>query len=240
MRHGSLPAVLCLALLSLCVVPVAAQEGVPIPASEVQYRKQIFSDERLNAFLLELPPQHATLMHRHDRAILSVFVNGGRTIGTIEGRAPAVDTFATADVRFRAAGFTHATRNVGTDVFRSVILELAGPQGPTRPARHEGWRYCNPGSSTACVDEKYLFCTIKFCVEDVSMAPGAVRSNHAYMSDQLLVAVSDYSLAETAQGRATQARMRKSGGVEHVPAGVAHEWTNTAHSRARFIVIAFR
>src|SRR4026208_1474293 len=77
----------CSSLVALgFVTPSPAQStspsAEPIPASEVKYRHPILETSRFTAYLLEIPPHHATLMHRHDRDILSVFVSGAKTTST--------------------------------------------------------------------------------------------------------------------------------------------------------------
>jgi hypothetical protein len=74
-------------------------------------------------FLLDIPPGRATLLHRHDRDMLSVFVRGGKTRAVFNGGAPVDDTFAIGDVRFRSAGFTHSTENRDGADLRCVIFE---------------------------------------------------------------------------------------------------------------------
>lgn len=105
-------------LLILCAF-AAAQSPTPISDLEVKYRKQIFKNDRFSVFLLEIPPNHASLMHRHDTDILTIFVSGGETKGTIYGKPPKEDRFAVGDVRFRPLGFTHSTENIGANMFRA-------------------------------------------------------------------------------------------------------------------------
>ena len=226
-------------LLTLCKF-AAAQETAPISALEVKYRRQIFKNDRVSVFLLEIPPNHASLMHRHDTDILSIFVAGGETKGTIYGKPPREDKFTVGEVRFRPAGFTHSTENIGTNVFRSVILEFNSPMGAIELTKPPDSRYCNPGSETACVDEKYLFCTAKFCVQELSIAPGAVWRNNQHASDQMLVAVSDYKLSYKRKGRAANVRERKSGEVEYLTGGSTRQWANAASAPARIIAVVFR
>lgn len=226
-------------LLLLCKF-AAAQETAPISALEVKYRKQIFKNDRASVFLLEIPPKHASLMHRHDTDILSIFVAGGETKGTIYGKPPKEDKFTIGEVRFRPAGFTHSTENIGANVFRSVILEFNSSMGSIQPSKPPDSRYCNPGSKAACVDEKYLFCTAKFCVQELSIAPGAVWRNSEYASDQMLVAVSDYKLSNKPKGKAANVRRRKSGEVEYFPRGSARQWENADSEPARIIAVVFR
>lgn len=226
-------------LLLLCGF-AAAQETAPVSALEVKYRKRIFKNERFSVFLLEIPPKHASLMHRHDTDILSIFVAGGETKGTIYGKPPKEDKFTAGEVRFRPAGFTHSTKNVGASMFRSVILEFNSSMGAIQPTRPPDSRHCNPGSATTCVDEKYLFCTAKFCVKEFSIAAGAVWRNNEYASDQLLVAVSDYKLSNKPKGKAANVRKRKSGEIEYFTGGSPRQWRNAASEPARIIAVVFR
>ena len=230
------PAISTLLMLVACGGPARQVEpNAPIPASEVRYRGQIFQNERLTAFLLELPPQHATLMHRHDRDILSVFINGGRTVGTFEGRGSVPDTFAAGNVRFRPAGFTHATHNVGTDVFRSVIIEFSESHGAAEPVSTPTAISCTPAETT-CVREKALLCAARFCVYDVTMDRGAVR-NLAPYRDHVLVALSDYSMIHEAD-TAREASARATGELEYLRAGVAHRSINSGQRSIRFIAVS--
>ena len=216
-----------------------ARQPAPISADEVTLRHRIYGDKRVTIFLLDIPPGQATLLHRHDRDMLSVFVNGGRTRASFNGAAPMEDSFTPGDVRFRSAGFTHSTENIGTDRFLSVIMEFVDPQGPrasaTRAARH----ICNPGSETACVDEKPLFCTSRFCVDDLTMGPHASRPADGVREDQILVAVSDYAFSEGAPGNAAAVHTRKSGEIEPIAAGPSTRWTN-AGDPAHLVVVTGR
>jgi hypothetical protein len=229
-----------LLLLLLVCKFAAAQETAPISALAVKYRRQILRNDRFSVFLLEIPPKHASLMHRHDTDILSIFVAGGETKGTIYGRPPKEDRFTVGEVRFRPAGFTHSTENIGADVFRSVILEFNSSTGPIQPTKPPDSHYCNPGSETACAGEKYLLCTVKFCAKEVSIAPGAIWRNTERAKDQMLVAVSDYELSHKPAGKAARVLKRKSGEVEYFNGGSGGQWTNAASRPARIIAVEFR
>ena len=230
---------LVLLLLLHCSFAMA-QLTAPISALEVKYRKRIFKNDRVSVYLLEIPPGHASLMHRHDTDILSVFVAGGETRGTIYGRPPREDRFTVGEVRFRPVGFTHATENIGTNVFRCVILEFTSSMGAVDPDKPSDSRYCNPGSELACVNEKYLFCTAGFCVKEISAAPAAIWRNNDYASDQMVVAVSDYRFLDQLKGKAAKARMRKSGQIEYLKAGSARQWKNDLNVTAHIIDVVFR
>src|ERR1700730_83923 len=226
------------ALLLLCAA-CAGQVPVPIPDSEVPQRKEILRNHRVTVSLLELATGEATPMHQHDRDMLAVFVDGGRTRNTVLGHKAAADKMTVGEARFLNAGYAHATKNEGAGRLRVVIVEFADPQGKMEKGGTAS-HYCNPGTTTACVDEKQLFCTAKVCVEDVSIAPGAVTTKHSHTTDHMLVAVSDYDLTDQVEGKGTVVRTRKSGEVEYIPAGITHRITNTGQAPARFTVIVWR
>ena len=218
----------------------AAQRLGPIPADEVTLRRQIYKDSRATVFLLDIPPGNATLLHHHDRDMLSIFVAGGHTRASFDGAEPFEDAFVEGDVRFRPAGFTHSTENLGPTHFLAVIFEFAEPQGrrmpPTRPPIHT----CNPGTETVCLDDKALFCTTEFCVDEVTLAPLASRSDNPSATDQILIAVSDFTLSEQTLAGAAIVRAKKTGEIQPVPAGPARRWTNIGDVPSHFVVVSFR
>jgi quercetin dioxygenase-like cupin family protein len=226
-------------VLTLLVTGFAMPQHAPIAANEVTLRHRIYGDARVTIFLLDIPPGQATLLHRHDRDMLSVFVNGGRTRASFNGAAFVEDSFTPGDVRFRSAGFAHSTENIGTDRFLSVIFEFVDSQGPRASATAPATHICNPESQTACVDEQPLFCTSKFRVDDLMMAPRAVRPAGGATNDRVLVAVSGYTFSEERRGTEVAVHTRKSGEIEHMAAGPASRWTNGGDP-AHLVIVTVR
>ena len=225
-----------LVVLLLCGA-AAAQEAASAPSEQ---RQEILRNQHVIVSRVEIPPGVSTPMHRHDRDVLRVFITGGDTLHTIQGEKPARDKIARGEARFRNGGFTHARKNEGMDVFRAVVTEFTEPQGKSERISDKPSRYCNTGSTTACVEEKYLFCTAKVCVEEVTIAPGAITIKHGHTTDHMLIAISDYELTDVAEGKGTSVRNVNSGDVEYIPAGITHQLTNTGRYTARFVVVVFR
>jgi hypothetical protein len=217
-----------------------AQNTIPMSASEVKYRKKIFKNDQVSVFLLDIPPNRASLMHRHETDLLTIFFEGGATRGTIYGKAPKEDTFAVGDVRFRPPGFTHLTENIGQKDFRALIFEFASSTGPVEPSMPPNTRRCDPADGSACVEQKYLLCTAKFCVVEVNLAPNSSWSNSAPTTDKFLVAISDSELSYKPKGKTAKIRKLKSGEVEFVPRGETAPWKNAASYPARIIAVVFR
>jgi quercetin dioxygenase-like cupin family protein len=231
-------------LVTAAFSPLAnAQEKAgtaPAPASASSFRKEVFHNDRVAAYLLEIPPQKTTPLHRYDKDVVSVFVSGGNATSTVEGRPPSPETYSVGEVRYKRAGFAQAIRNDGTEPFRAAILEFTQPQGESISEQLPVKRQCNEGSTRICVQEKHLFCTTAICAEDVTMAPGATRGGFASDSDQMLVAVTDYQLSDEFDGSTTSSTERASGQVEWIPKGnSANRRTNAGSTTARFILIRF-
>ena len=223
---------------SRCRLPFRDAQHAPMSADEVTLRHRIYGTDGSPSFCSTFRRARPQCSHRHDRDMLSVFVNGGRTRASFNGAAPVDDSFTAGDVRFRSAGFTHSTENIGAERFQ-VIVQFIDSQGPRAQATQSPTRICNPGSQTACVEEKPLFCTSKFCVEDLIMAPHAVRPESGATNDRILVAVSDYTFREEIPGTSAAVHTRKSGEIEPMAAGPARSWTNAGDS-AHLVVVTVR
>jgi quercetin dioxygenase-like cupin family protein len=177
----------------------------------------------------------------------------GRVFGAMHVPGATGDREQAGDVAYHQAGFTHAEENKGKNEVRAVTVEFLAPAGKQQDPQKKSNKYCEAGAIAqvrsgsaspkgreACVDEKYLFCTDKFCVEDVTLDRGAVSTKHSHATDHMLVAITDYTLTDEIVGKGKKVRTKKAGEVEYIPMGITHQLTNTGAAAARFIVIAFK
>jgi quercetin dioxygenase-like cupin family protein len=217
----------------------SAQSSAPVSDSQqVPQSKELLKNSKVEVSLSTIAPGEATQMHKHERAYVAVFVTGGETEVTSEGKAPTKGKTEAGEVRFRNAGVTHSIKNVGTSPFETVLVEFADAQGTMKRIGKKS-QTCAPGTKK-CVEEKELFCTEKVCVEEVKMAPGAITVKHSHSTDHMLIAVSDYELTDEVEGKGTVVRRHKSGEVEYIPAGITHRLTNTGQAPAYFTVILWK
>ncbi|HSS98806.1 MAG TPA: hypothetical protein VLK33_17345 [Terriglobales bacterium] len=224
-------------LILLCVA--CAGQSTSVPDSQVPQRKEILSNHHVMVSLLELAPKDATPLHKHDHDTIAIFVNGGSIQNSVQGQPPVENKIAVGEVRYRAGGYAHSVKNEGTGPLRVVVVEFNDAQGKMEQINTTS-HTCNASSTTMCYDEHNLFCTAKVCVEDVTLAPGAITHKHSHSTDHMLIAVSDYELSDQVEGKGTVVRTRKSGEIEYLTAGITHQQTNIAKTPARFIVIAWR
>jgi quercetin dioxygenase-like cupin family protein len=227
-------------VVMLVSIAVFAQNTTTAPSEQGRFRKQIFKNDRVTVYSVEIPAGQSTAKHTHDHDVLAVYISGGTTKSTTDNQATVNNKYASGDVRYRPAPFSHTVQNTGNSPFRVVDIEFADAQGLQEKPALKKSHYCNPGSKEACVTEEYLFCTPKFCVEDVTMGPGAMSSKHTHDTEHMLVGITDYTLDDDTMGKGVTHRAVKSGGVEYLPAGITHVLTNTSKSTVRFIAIIFK
>jgi hypothetical protein len=142
----------------------AHAQNVPVPDAQVPQRRELLRTDRFTVYLLDLAPGQATPMHRHDLDIASVFPTNTRTISTFWKEPARPDRPIVGAVRFRAAGFTHATANPDTSHFLSIIVAFDRSQG--RPDSTAAGRRsdCPQSSPSICTEVTTLFCLKDVCV----------------------------------------------------------------------------
>jgi quercetin dioxygenase-like cupin family protein len=100
--------------------------------------------------------------------------------------------------------------------------------------------YCNPGSTTACVNEQYLFCTDRFCVEAVTLGPGAISTQHTHDGDHVVIATDDFQWRDEVVGKEGVDRRFKPGDVMYEKAGITHRLINNGNTTARLVMVQFK
>jgi beta-alanine degradation protein BauB len=87
----------------------------------------LFENDLVRVWDLRLAPGEAIPLHRHELDYLYVVIGDG-TLQTefVDGSADTPREMADGDVRFRAVTgeAVHAARNVGTNPWRNIVVEL--------------------------------------------------------------------------------------------------------------------
>ncbi|HYX69290.1 MAG TPA: hypothetical protein VE825_09165 [Terriglobales bacterium] len=196
-------------------------------------------NEQVRVFQVEAAPHAATLVHQHDHDYIFVSLGASDIRNEVVGKAPAELKLEDGEVHWSKGGFAHRIVNLSDQPFRNVTIELLRAQGAATPATQPASRYCNPGSQTACVTERYLFCTERVCVSDVTMGPGAVTMRHTHSTDHMVVAVTDLQMTDEIEGKPTLQRSLKAGDATYISAGITHRLINGPQAN-RFITLQFK
>ena len=224
-------------VLLLSAASVAqAPNGNSKPASE----KQILKNSKVEVSRVEVAAGESLPQNGRGHDSVTVFVTTPQArhklLGkTVPGFGGGVEE---GDVWFHSAGAADAGEHKDKGPLSAVVVEFVDAQGKTKNVGKKS-QTCVPDKQ-ACIEEKELFCTEKVCVEDVTMAPGAMSMRHSHATDHMLVAISDYQLTDEVEGRGTVVRTKQAGEVEYIPAGITHQLKNTGQAPARFAVIVWR
>jgi hypothetical protein len=208
----------------------------PVPDAEVPQRRELLRTDRFTVYLLDLAPGQATPMHRHDLDIASVFPTNTRTVSTFWKQPPRPDRPAVGAVRFRAAGFTHATANTDTSHFLSVIVAFARSQGRADSTATGRRSYCSESAPSACAEVTTLFCLKDVCVLDVTVTPGGVWRA---ASPVLVVPVTSSAWNTPGSSVASLGRILPIGTALYEPLS-GTQWKNEGAIAARLIAFQVR
>jgi quercetin dioxygenase-like cupin family protein len=225
-------------LVSLLLAASLAQNP-PVPAEQESFHSPMFRNERLLAVRVEIPPHQTTQVHRHVHQYLSVSLSDGTLTVSKEGQAPVQEKRWRGEARM-GDPVAHSVRNDGDTPYRATVVDFFHRQGEAKPLQRQPATYCNPKSKTACVTERYLFCTERVCVSEVEMGPGALTMRHSHSTDHMVIAVSDLEMKDFIEGRPSATmRAQKSGEVLYIDAGVTHQLEN-GPKPARFITVSWK
>ena len=228
-----------LALLLLVAGLWAQTAEKPVAITAEPSHHLYLENEQVRVFQVEAAPHAATLVHQHDNDYIFVSLGASYIRNEVVGRSPVELKLEDGEVHWSKGGFAHKITNLSDQPFRNVTIELLRAQGAATPATQPASRYCNPGSQTACVSERYLFCTERVCVSDVTMGPGAATMRHTHSTDHMVVAVTDVVMTDEIEDKPAVERRIKAGDAVYVPAGITHRLINGPQA-TRFITLQFR
>ncbi len=211
----------------------------PVPAEQEPFHSPIFRNERVLAIEVEIPPHQTTQVHQHVHQHLSVSLTDGTLSVTATGQPPVQEIRRRGEARM-GSPVAHSVRNDGDRAYRATVVDFFARQGEAKPLQRKPSHYCNPKSTTACVTERYLFCTDRICVSEVEMGPGALTMRHSHSTDHMVIAVSDLDMKDWIEGRpSAQMRSQKSGQVLYLDASITHQLENGPQP-AQFLTVSWK
>lgn len=218
---------------------IAAVAAAQAPAPDQPQSKQLLSNDRVQVFTRTIPPHASLPMHTHERDFLVVPLVDARLTSHPEGKPDVPVVLHAGEPTFTKGGYSHSETNDGDTEVRVTRVEFLYAQGEAKKLDTPASHFCNRGSRTACITERYLFCTDKICVSSVEFGPGAVSEVHRHATPHMLIAVTDMDMKDEQVGKPAADRKLKSGEVEYLPAGIEHVLVNGPRP-ARFITVVWK
>jgi quercetin dioxygenase-like cupin family protein len=141
--------------LLLAATLLAAQAAAPeVEVAAEPHHHLTFENNYVRVFNVEVLPNSETLMHWHRRDYVFVTLGPAEIVNQVEGKAPITQKLADGDTRFVPAPFAHLVRDLATQPFRNVTIELlCPPQHATSNAATSNSATPNAATSNAATSE---------------------------------------------------------------------------------------
>jgi len=201
--------------------------------------KPVFENDRLRVSRIELV-KNATIPTDKRYEAVTVQVGKGETQLLEPSQLAKPEPPGVGQVHYYVARSRRAVKNAGDAAVPMVLVQFLRPQGKYVTFEVPPTHYCNPESNKACVTEQYMFCTDRFCAENVTVEPGAVSTYHLHTDDYLIVATSDFAWRDEEMNKPANDVSFKTGDVKYMKAGARHRLTNIGNTTATVFVIQFK
>jgi quercetin dioxygenase-like cupin family protein len=208
-------------------------------AAQSQPEQSLFENDRVHITRHEMQPIDR-LPHNRKYDVMTVQLGQGETTFKPSGKLAQTKLTRIGDVHYFPAGTQATLTSAEKSVVPFVELQFMRSQGKYSPLDVPRTHYCNPGSQKACVTEQYLFCTDRFCVETVTLDPGAVSTQHTHDADHIVIPTSNFRWREESPGQPPANFDFKPGEVKYVRAGVTHTLSNVGNTTATMVVVQFK
>jgi len=226
------------ALLFLAIA-LSAQTTGEVEITAEPHHHQVFENESVRVFSVEVAPHEATLLHRHRHDYVFVSLGPANVSNEVEGKAPVTLKLQDGEARFTPGGFAHIARNLADTPFRNIAVELlqdekAHQSPPPKWDEERGLHVFQGGT------QDILFVKDGVRVAEVELQPGGVVPKHHHSGPHLAVAVTDLDLVSNVEGRGPMPEHLKAGEVKWLPGGYTHTVTNMSKQPAKIVTLEFQ
>ncbi|HWF06288.1 MAG TPA: hypothetical protein VHA06_21550 [Candidatus Angelobacter sp.] len=215
------------------------QAQAPVEITAEPHHHLVVENSFVRAFAFQVDPAQTTLMHRHGRDYVSVFIGDSQAMNTKEGAAPAPAKFKDGDVRYAPAGLVHAVADTGTTPVRNATIELIKPT--TNPkACTENCSIsipCEAADKTACATVTKAFTSDQWMVLLVTLPPGTRYPEHTHNGGFLTVSLADADVIMRSHSRSKDIHAKVGDITWNEPE--THMIINNGKTTARVAVLDF-
>ncbi len=92
--------------------------------SSERFHHLLLENHAVRVFRVEVPPGEETWPHRHERDYVFLILARAEIRERRQGEEPVVRNLEAGQVLYLEGGFAHQVRNVGSEPFRAVIVEV--------------------------------------------------------------------------------------------------------------------
>lgn len=246
MSHYAL--LLCLGCMGATFL--AAQVSTDeVDVSHEPHHHLTFENEYVRVFNVHVDPNAETQMHWHHHDYIAITLGDAEVSNTVKDKPPVTAKLPDGDTRFSSGNFAHHVRDIGTQPFRNVTIEILQDEW-LRNSAAAGKIHWDEDRGMEVLDrgtQQILFVKDGIRVTEFEIQPGGVVPMRQYTGPRLLVAVSDLEITDLelrggvksdAAGGPMPGHIR-SGDSKWLPGGYTHTITNTGSKPAKFVTLEF-
>jgi quercetin dioxygenase-like cupin family protein len=236
-----------LPLLLLLTAFLTAQSAPEVEITAEPHHHLAFANDQVRVFNVDVPPRTETLMHRHRHDYIYVTLGDAEVVNAVQGKDPVTVKLQDGQTGFLSGGYAHLARNLSTQPFRNVTIEILQDEklrqspahwDPAHPDEDRGLDVLHGGT------KEILFVKDGIRVSEFELQPGGMVPTHHHAGPHLLVAITDLDLLSNVEGQGPMSGPMpghfKSGNTKWLPGGYSHTLTNTGKTPAKFVTLEFR
>jgi hypothetical protein len=227
---------------------LAAQSAPEVEITAEPHHHQVLSNAQVRVFNVEVPPHTDTLMHWHRHDYIYVTLGASEVVNAVKDKPPVSIQLADGETRFSPATFAHVARNLSSQPFRNVTIELMQDEklrqspehwDPAHPEEDRGLEILHGGT------KEILFVKDGVRVSEFELQPDAAVPGGAHAHPMLLVALTDSDLLTSdprthdSHSAVPPATHFKTGESAWLPLGFRQPITNAGHATAKFVTLEF-
>jgi len=222
-------------LLSLATI-LAAQSAPEVEITAEPHHHQIFANDQVRVFNVDVPPHTDTLMHWHRHDYVYVMLAPSQIVNAFKDKPAITMTLRAGDVALTPASFAHIVRNQDQP-FRNITVELLQDE-KLRDSTYQwdaerGLDILHGGT------REIFFVKDNVRVSEFELQPGGMIPEHHHAGPHLVIALTDYELRSEIAGKPPTISTMKANQASWIPGGYTHTLTNSGHTPAKFITLEF-
>ena len=229
-------------LLLLIVLPLLAQQAqAPVEITSEPSHHLMFENKTVRAFAVSVDPGKATLVHKHGKDFIAVYVGDSQLLNAKEGAQPVQASFKDGDVRFTPAGLVHAVTNTGSAPFRNATIEVLGATTNAKACTESCAVAipCDSADKSACASANKAFASDQWTVTIVTIPAGGKYPEHTHAGPFLNVYLTEADITAKPQ-KGSETKLHSKVGDITWNEATTHTVTNTGKTTAKVAVVDFK
>jgi oxalate decarboxylase/phosphoglucose isomerase-like protein (cupin superfamily) len=226
------------AILFLFITSLLTAQSAPeVEITAEPHHHQIFVNDQVRVFNVDVPPHTDTLLHWHRHDYIYVTLGDSEVVNAVQGKAAVNVTLRDGQTDLLHSPYAHVAHNQSDKPFRNVTIELL-QDDQLRHSTHQ-WDESRgldifPGGT-----KEILWVKDAVRATEFELQPGGMIPEHHHTGSHLVVALTDYTLRSDQPGKPPTTSSMKTGDTKWVPGGFTHTLMNTGTTPARFVALEF-